>query len=129
MEAILTGQGDDRLDQLVFVFPSRRLIGLGSPRLSYQPAGVPFTQSLPERFEGQSDAAPRGTYTSRETPDYLSHDTGRRTLDPTNQRCGSARLGIDVAATDMRLLSGSGGRPLPPAISAVECERTAASIC
>ena len=34
----------------------------GSSRLSYQPAGVPFTQSLPERVEGQSAAAPRGTY-------------------------------------------------------------------
>jgi hypothetical protein len=58
--AILTGQGDDRLGQLVFVVPLRWLIALGSPRLPYQPAGVPFTQSLvPSVLDG--DAAPLGT--------------------------------------------------------------------
>jgi len=58
--AILTGQGQDRLCQPIFVIALGGLIALGSPRLAHQPACAPFTQSLfPSVLNG--DATPLGT--------------------------------------------------------------------
>ncbi len=57
---VLTGQGDDRLGQLIFVVPLHGLIPLGSSRLAHQAARLSFTQSfLPSVLDG--DAAPLGT--------------------------------------------------------------------
>ena len=47
----------------------------------------------------------------------------------TNQCDDRARLDIDVAVTDICLMPGSGSRLLPPTVTAVECERTADSVC
>jgi hypothetical protein len=58
--AVPAGQGDDRLGELIFVVSLRGLVTLGSPRLAYQLARMPFTQSLvPSVLDG--DAAPLGT--------------------------------------------------------------------
>jgi hypothetical protein len=61
--AILTGQCDDRLGELIFVVALRRPIALCSPRLVHQPTRLPFTESLvPSVLDG--DAAPLGTQES-----------------------------------------------------------------
>ena len=58
--AVLAGQRGDRLGQPVFIVALRGLIQLGSPRLTHQPARVPFTQSFfPGVLNGY--AAPLGT--------------------------------------------------------------------
>jgi len=58
--AVLTGQGDDRLRQAVFIMALRGLITLCSPRLTDQSAGPPFTQAFfPSVLNGE--ATPLGT--------------------------------------------------------------------
>jgi hypothetical protein len=58
--AILTSQGDDRLGQPAFILALRGLITLRAPRLTEQPAGPPFAESLfPSVVNG--DPPPLGT--------------------------------------------------------------------